>query len=487
MKIQHWAIIFIIIILPFSIICRNTISKKNILLRDETRINNVIDNATYDAVSQIIEISEELGYGKNIPITKGVADAAIDRFFNTLSVNFNLPIGREKAEAYFSPYIPAIIIVGYDGLYIYSYEETNKGYEFTLKPKIPYSCEYTLPGTSKTIIINFTLDNYVSIYFQNDTFLVNAPFNNEGTELYTNGTHELSGYIGEFLDVDSNGIDDLNDYMTEDGNIISCPEGYEQYVGNDDPYGIQSYGYRTPAQVSYIKNTVPMFTDNLSYILKEWAKTGSGASPNTATYLSILTDDDANVDYIYNDDGDITQYASEFHQLRRETIVNLITSVLREEFNQHNDYTDSLGLTYEFNVPDIGRDQWNNTINDISVLAFFQGMPIGMDSYYNNYSLGGTRIVQSSYLYAERVKDSSGAVHRVYHKEYCRYVPKNADGSIMYGDASGNDFKEVTFSDGTKRVTTGVEQIFVNTTHARRGNDGIKGTADDYYVCSHCM
>ena len=61
MKIQHWAIIFIIIILPFSIICRNTISKKNLLLRDETRINNIIDNATYDAVSQIIEISEELG------------------------------------------------------------------------------------------------------------------------------------------------------------------------------------------------------------------------------------------------------------------------------------------------------------------------------------------------------------------------------------------------------------------------------------------
>ena len=88
MKIQHWAIIFIIIILPFSIICRNIITKKNLLLRDETRINNIVDNA------------EELGYGKNIPMTYGVADAAIDRFFNTLSVNFNLPIGREKAEAY---------------------------------------------------------------------------------------------------------------------------------------------------------------------------------------------------------------------------------------------------------------------------------------------------------------------------------------------------------------------------------------------------
>ena len=101
MKIQHWAIIFIIIILPFSIICRDTIKKKNILLRDETRINNIVDNATYDAVSQIVEVSEELGYGKNIPMTYGVADAAIDRFFNTLSVNFNLDSSFLSMNSYF--------------------------------------------------------------------------------------------------------------------------------------------------------------------------------------------------------------------------------------------------------------------------------------------------------------------------------------------------------------------------------------------------
>lgn len=487
MKIQHWAIIFIIIILPFSIICRNTISKKNLLLRDETRINNIIDNATYDAVSQIIEISEELGYGKNIPITRGVADAAIDRFFNTLSVNFNLPIGREKAEAYFSQYIPAIIIVGYDGLYVYSYEETNKGYEFTLKPKIPYACEYKIPSTSKSITINFTLDNYVSIYFPDDVFLVGAPFSNDSVEVYTNGTHVLSGYIGNFLDVDSNGIDDLKDFLTPEGNLILCPIGSTQYTENDDPYGIQTYPYRSADQINYIKNTLPMFTDNLSYILREWAKTGSGASPNTATYLSLLTDEIANQDYVYDDDGNVITDASDFHLLRRETIVNLITAVLKEEFNQHNDYTDALGLTYQFNVPQIGRDQWNNTINDISVLAFFQGMPIGTESYYNNYSLGGTRIVQSSYLYAERVKDASGNVHRVYHKAYCRYIPRDEYGNIIYGDTNTNNFQEITFSDGTKRITTGIEQIFINSNHARKGNDGIKGTADDYYVCSHCM
>lgn len=190
MKIQHWAIIFIIIMLPLSIICRNTISKKNLNLRDETRYNNVIDNATYDAVSQIVEISEELGYGKNIPITEGVAMSAINRFFSTLCVNFNLPDNLENAKAYFGQYVPAIIIVGYDGLYIYSCEDTENGYDFKLKPKIPYACTYEKNG--KKYIINFTLDNYISIYFPSDTFLDDAPDIN-GNPMEP--THVLSGYV----------------------------------------------------------------------------------------------------------------------------------------------------------------------------------------------------------------------------------------------------------------------------------------------------
>ena len=53
MKIQHWAIIFIILVLPLSIMCRSMITKKNLTLRDETRYNNIIDNAKRYAKTKI--------------------------------------------------------------------------------------------------------------------------------------------------------------------------------------------------------------------------------------------------------------------------------------------------------------------------------------------------------------------------------------------------------------------------------------------------
>ncbi len=464
MKIQHWAIIFIILVLPLSIMCRSMISKKNLNLRDEIRYNNVIDNATFDAVSQIVEVSEELGYGKNVPITEGVAMAAIERFFNSLSVNFNLPINLKNAEAYFGQYVPAILIVGYDGLYVYSCEETSHGYEFKLKPKIPYACTYQ--NGSANVVINFTLDNYVTMYFPNDTFQVGIP-NEVGN---TTGTHIISGYIGEILDIDQNGVDDRNDMLSVDGFLVEWDgvNTADLYVDNDDPFALSETA--NGALLSeYILSQLPTYTNNLSYILEELAKTSTAAG-NRAKNLSFLYAEDANKDYGYNEDRFANEEASEFHKLRRETIINLITAVMREEFNEHNDYAKNMGITYNFNVPDIARDQWNNTIDDISVLAFMQGMPMGADTYYNNYSLGGTRIVRANYLYAETVNG-----YKIYHKHYCPLIPKDGE-EIIYSE--GSTFQNGNLPSGTPRVTTGIEEIFINADHAKEAG---------YYICSECM
>ena len=490
MKIQHWAIIFLIIIIPFSIVCRNVINKKMLNLRDETRYNNIIDNATYDAVSQIKEVADLTNFGKNIPITERVADAAVDRFFNTLCVNFNLPTGRENAEAYFDRYIPAIIIVGYDGLYVYSCESSSGGYGFKWKPKIPYSEVIDLELGNGKCIINYTLDNYVKLFFTDKSFghsfeSSNAFYvpavSNDGTK---RGTHLIQGYVGEDIDRDENGI---NDFIEEDVKNSSNSGVYPNY----DPAGVdnlalRSYNIETDAdgnsvlrerktKQEYINDDYSTFFNEreLSYYLFEWVcannnkvledklrfliddnKCGNdaqiNAEPGLRRYYFEAANNETNydgeskirglsfsavnVDYEFDRNMNVinADKVSEFHIRRRNAIINTIVSVMREEFNEHNYYAKSLGITYDFNIPNISKDQWNNTIDDVSVLAFLQGMPMGVDSYYNNYSLGGAKIVLKGKIYGEIVSKVSVAadenVHRVYHQAYCNCLAGTVDG-----------------------------------------------------------
>ena len=59
MKIQHFIIIFLILILPFSILCRSKMSDYKLMLRDQVRLNNVIDSATQDSLDMLVELNDE--------------------------------------------------------------------------------------------------------------------------------------------------------------------------------------------------------------------------------------------------------------------------------------------------------------------------------------------------------------------------------------------------------------------------------------------
>src|SRR5690606_13235862 len=82
-----------------------------------------------------------------------------------------------------------------------------------------------------------------------------------------------------------------------------------------------------------------------------------------------------------------------FDQVRRATIVNAIQSDLEHHINRYNNYAKQNGVAYTFTLPLISQEDWHNTINDVGVLAFVQGIPMG-NKYYNNYALGGSRIVK---------------------------------------------------------------------------------------------
>ena len=176
------------------------------------------------------------------------------------------------------------------------------------------------------------------------------------------------------------------------------------------------------------------------------ASAGSGITFPLPSYLTTMSTDTDSVpmtrDYsdIYNDAAHNTPTldddVSEFNIKRREVIISLITSTLNEKMNKHNRYADMMGVTYDFYLPEIKDSEWINSIDDISIMAFIQGIPVGTDSYYNNYALGSARIVRAERYYA--LTDGSGIY---YHKKDCQDLidgtkydtagePKNVDAFL---------------------------------------------------------
>jgi len=276
MKITSFAVVLVLILL--FIFVRNHIdledNRTNMLL--QTRYNRAIDTATQDAAQALITnvsqpLESQYQSAKNVRINK---EQAADTFFQTMYMNFNVthdPTGQYVLNSY----IPALVVIGYDGYYMYQFEEYRNArgeteFRHVWSPKKPYVYKDQYDNT-----YSFTLDDYVTIQRKADEQWV-------------------KGFRGEIAE----------------------------------------------------QAGVPLLED-----------------------------------------------ASAFDAARRTTIVNAIQNDLERSINQYNVTSKRYGTSYTFTVPYISQEDWNNTINDAGVLAFVQGIPLG-SQYYNNYALGGARIIK---------------------------------------------------------------------------------------------
>ena len=179
MKIQSLAVIFIIIILPISIIVSEYIQGQMQTLRLQISYDSKLDDATYDAI-KAFQLNTVNSSSSNYADSKlRDIEASVNTFFNLIATNFNMA-GYNKDVL--KDYVPALVYTMYDGFYIYSPytntldEETSSqitpgtdtdieysdGIRVTgLKPYIYYSCRYTTAAID--VVITYSLDNYVTI------------------------------------------------------------------------------------------------------------------------------------------------------------------------------------------------------------------------------------------------------------------------------------------------------------------------------------
>lgn len=113
---------------------------------------------------------------------------------------------------------------------------------------------------------------------------------------------------------------------------------------------------------------------------------------------------------------EIIQQDELFDAVRKRTVMEAIKRDVNDAINAHNTFAKRYGITYQFSPPSISDGDWYRNIEDIGFLAFFQGIPTGLQGMrYNSFALGAARIVRKEYYYIQQ--DANGLFY--YHRETC--------------------------------------------------------------------
>ncbi|GGF94369.1 hypothetical protein [Paenibacillus aceti] len=280
MKITDWAVVFVLIAGPLLWVIALYAADLQEVNRLQIRYTTALRTAVQDTASVLSrnELQQfETGYGSD-KYMRADKELALEVLRHTLSLNFGIADDPLAMETLFN-YIPAIVVIDYDGYWVYALDEgVSSDGEPSLKhhwrPKKPY-VYVDAAGNS----VAFTLDQMIRVI---------SPSSGE----------EVRGLFAD------------------------------------------------------ISSQVP---------------------------IPLLQD------------------AEVFEQIRRSVIVHQIEDELEQVIALHNEHTARLGYTYTFTLPTISQEEWNNTLDDVGIIVFLQGIPVG-SRYYNNFALGGGRLTRQKMI-----------------------------------------------------------------------------------------
>lgn len=162
--------------------------------------------------------------------------------------------------------------------------------------------------------------------------------------------------------------------------------------------GFYIYGTREVSEPSGNKLLRPIISEKYFYSYEDSDYRMHVTLDNYVSVLdkATLIEAKGEVDEIPTLPADITLI--DFEDQRLKIIRDAIVNELNYTVSFHNRYTERLGLVYEFYLP-LGNDNaWAGDIEDVGILAFFQGHPLG-----GGQSLDMMAFSQSEVMVQDRV------------------------------------------------------------------------------------
>lgn len=445
MKLQHLTVIFIIIIIPITIVTSEYIRNKITIEETKIKYDNKLIDSTYDAIQayQVNTVSNVFGDIETERVKN--LEAAANTFYSSLASNFNYT--GYKVDV-MKDYVPAIVFTLYDGYYIYS-PYTNKlttdykdgepslksAPEYTntdvnsneypnvdpdyangkilsdLKPYIYYSCRYE-KGSNYDFNITYTLDNYITVqgivggkYVNKSGYLLSGISKTGEKYEYNEVTFSKDDYeepLSEWLSdgkeynyVKINGVKYYENNTTnikekifsinKDGsrNYSECSSGDDKK--NEEIY--KKFNKAITQNISAFKyyESAYEFTkwvkENLSSIKTENAIIYNNAGKKIENVESVF----GSSEWIFTDNTvNYENPSSSFNKHRQAVIRNVIETNLSTAISSFSANVNNDNI--DFLMPKLSETDWEIVENNVCCISFLQGLSLG-SKRYNGYSV----------------------------------------------------------------------------------------------------
>lgn len=171
-----------------------------------------------------------------------------------------------------------------------------------------------------------------------------------------------------------------------------------------------------------------------SYVFTKWVTKNLGSitvgdmkSPTVGQYNNVDNAKNKNIFAINpsnnpDPENDVAYATSVLAQHKKDIIINTIEKNLSQATAQ----AQAMNPNYEYRLPQLSYDEWEQALSNISIIAFMQGMPIGL-KYYNNYAIA-TSTLNKEFVDPDELY-FAGKDDQYYHQRQC----EQATGSDYVG------------------------------------------------------
>lgn len=369
MKLQHFTVIFIIIILPISFLLSSFMQSKIEEVNMKTEYNARISDSTYDAIKAFELNTNKENKKMTVKEKEKEVNYAIEIFYKSLANKFSSTGYNSNS---LKDYTPVILFNMYDGFFIQSKYKNlqNNNYEYGLKPYEYYSCRY-VKSNNYDFIVNYTLDNYIEVYGKVDNEIV-----------------QKSGYLIDIRKIDENSknrIDNgeqINEIYYDDVKIEKeLLSNYEIKEENNSVIQKEIKYESTTALEYYIESY--KFTNWVIEKLND-IKPKDAIDGNTGEKVKFTVNTSIENENIFEiNDNNIPENRDSIFYMHKEAVIrkkvenSLITAIAN--------YNEISTMNYEFVLPNLKESDWEKITTKVSMTSFVQGLSI-KGKYYNNYA-----------------------------------------------------------------------------------------------------